>query len=258
MPSKTIHWLIILLINTLLIACQGETNSSTAPSSTPNNDHTVIKLLPCKEAFFSSLEKVRLQNYTYTNSKAMFAPQGIRLGGIHDALNKTGTSKKTKKGIHLHVNLNNKEHFLSNENIFDCPVADGSYKLFAFIANSSYESIKFPHAIIGKQVEIKSGQLVKSTNLANIDIIYNAPRGDYQLGELILVDFSLWETTIEEGGNYVRITVDNGTPFEVNEWKPYYLEGVVEGTHTLKLELLDKQGKQIAPPASHSFTVKPA
>ena len=255
MPSKNIYWLIILLINTLLIACGGNSDADT-PTSSPSNTPTEIKLLPCKETFFSSIEKARLQNYTYTNNKAMFTPQGIRLGGIHDALNTTGTPKKTKKGIHLHLNLNNKEHFLSNENVFDCPVADGSYKLYAFIANSSYESIKIPHAILGKQVEIKGGQLVKSSNLPNIDIIYNAPRGDYQLGEPILVDFSLWETTIAEGGNSVRITLNNGTSFEVNEWKPYYLEGVSEGTHTLKLELLDKQGKQIAAPASHSFTVK--
>lgn len=217
-----------------------------------------IELIPCPPLDSSiQYNNVLLQNYTYTENQMMFRPINLRLGGMPPLTkSRPKTLPKTKKGNHLHICIDNKEHHISNNNIFEFPLSDGKYKLIAFISRSFYESIKNPTAIMAKEIGIKNGELQSSQNFSSVDIVYNAPRGTYIKGNKILLDFVLVGTTLQEGGNQVKVTINNQKSFYINKWQAYFLEGLDVGTYEVKLELLDALGKQIAAPTGQKFIIK--
>lgn len=223
-------------------------------NSNPLQDVSKINLTACSTLdTFQFYREIMMQSYTYSEGQGMFGVQGIRLG-TKISSEAARVSDATKKGVHLHLNVDNTLHEISNENNFPCPIPDGKHKLFAFIATPYYESIKKTDAIIAKEVEIRGGKLAKSHNLPQADIAYNAPRGEHN-GDTVLLDFVLINTTIGENANSVRVTIDEGAVFNIRSWQAHYINGLVEGKHTVKLELLDATGKLIALPVSHDFVI---
>ena len=84
-------------------------------------------------------------------------------------------------------------------------------------------------------------------------MFYSRPKGTYE-GESttkVLLDFYLVNTQISPMGNKVRATIE-GTEFLIDEWTPYYIEGLPKGEITIKLELIDKSGKLIDTPFNPS------
>ncbi len=244
-----------------LLACNSDNNSnSEATKSSTNSNSSAIRLNPCPPLdSLAAYQAVRMQNYTYTGGKAIFGIQGLRLGSKtpNETAETARLSAKTNKGNHLHLNIDNKEHQINNQNSIEYHIPNGQHKLFAFIARSYYESIKNPEAIIAKTIEVRDGELVSSKNLPNVDIVYNAPRGLYKMSDSpkILLDFVLVNTNIEEGGNSVRITIDETAVFQIYTWQAYYIEGLLPGEHSVKLELLDGTDRQLAAPVSHKFVL---
>ncbi len=249
---KKINTLYFLVFISILNSCTiGEKTEKTI-SAEPN-----IRISLCPNLAPSVLfPEVSLQNYTYTRGRAMFSPVGIRLGGKTSGAENKG-SQISRKGTHLHLNIDNRRHYLSNSNNFEYPVENGIYKFFAFISRSYYESIKNPDAIIAKKIEIRNGQLVKSKDLENVDIIYNAPRGIYKNedSEKIVLDFLIVNTEVSEGGNTVRVTIDGKKVATLDKWQACYIEGAEAGEHTVLLELLNEGGQLIAAQVSDTFTV---
>ncbi|MDE0471265.1 MAG: phosphopeptide-binding protein, partial [Ekhidna sp.] len=47
--------------------------------------------------------------------------------------------------------------------------------------------------------------------------------------------------------NKVKATI-NGNEFMIEEWVPYYIEGMPMGENTIKLELIDAEGNLIEGP----------
>jgi hypothetical protein len=245
--------LIIVLLNGLS-SCNQTTNTEDVPVSLSDS----VELLPCA-ALDSSIQysNVLLQNYTYTENQMMFQPVNLRLGGMTPRTeSRPKTFPKTNKGNHLHICIDNKQHHISNNNIFDFPLSDGKYKLTAFISRSFYESIKNPEAILVKEIGIRNGELYLSKNISAINIVYNAPMGSYSKGEQILLDFVLVGTTLEKGGNQVKVTINDQKSFYVTNWQAYLIKGLDVGAYEVRLELLDALGKQIAAPTSQNFIIK--
>lgn len=244
---------VILFGSSIFSSCTSNTQTED-----PLTDLQSIQLVPCPPLDSSILyDDVVLQNYTYTQNQMMFRPVNLRLGGMTPlTISRPKSYPKTNKGNHLHICIDNQQHHITNNNIFNFPLPDGKYRLTAFIARSFYESIKTPKAIMAKEIGIRKGELYLSKNLLNANIVYNAPMGTYQKGDKILLDFVLVGTTIEEGGNQVKITINNHKSFYVNNWQAYLLEGLDIGTYEVKLELLDASGKQIAAPVSQNFIIK--
>jgi len=232
------------------------TSTNDTKEDVPLSD--LIELIPCPPLDSAiQYSDVLLQNYTYTKGQMMFRPLHLRLGGMTPiSASRPKTFPKTNKGNHLHICIDNKQHYISNNNIFKYPLPNGKYKLTAFISRSFYESIKNPEAIISKEIGIRNGELSFSKNISAIDIVYNAPAGIYIKGDKILLDFVLVGTTLKEGGNQVKITINNQKSFYVTNWQAYLLEGLDIGTYEIKLELLDALGKQIAAPCSQHFSIK--
>ena len=231
--------------------------TSCTSNSTPISK---IEVHPCNpRANPEFYDKVSLQNYTYSEGKMMFNPQNIRLGGQVDPI-AARPMTRTSKGLHLHVSVNNNQHQLSNENIFEYPLEDGQYNLFAFLADSYYESIKVPNAIMGRQIEIRNGLLAGSRPYEQIALLYNVPIGSYEISksDSILLDFVLYGTQLEEQGNYVNMVINQQEAIQLDKWQTYYLTGLTEGTHQITLILNNAEGRAITAPVSQTFTVKTA
>ena len=61
-------------------------------------------------------------------------------------------------------------------------------------------------------------------------------------------------TSISATGNKVRATIQ-GQEFIIDEWAPYYIEGLDDGEINIKLELIDSFGKLIDTPFNPSDRV---
>ena len=67
----------------------------------------------------------------------------------------------------------------------------------------------------------------------------------------MLLDFYLINTEISPDGNKVRATIQD-KKFIIDEWAPYYIEGLSKGEVKIKLELIDKSGNLVDTPFNPS------
>lgn len=80
-------------------------------------------------------------------------------------------------------------------------------------------------------------------------LTYSRPKGEYKDADAdpIMIDFWLTGAKLKgDGGEYrVRYIVDDDDPKFVDKWEPIWLSGWIGGKHTVRLELLDKDGKPV-------------
>ncbi len=80
-------------------------------------------------------------------------------------------------------------------------------------------------------------------------LTYSRPKGEYKGADAdaIMIDFWLANAKlIGDGGEYrIRYTVDGGDPGYLDKWMPFWLTGWTAGKHSVKLELIDKEGNLI-------------
>jgi hypothetical protein len=78
-------------------------------------------------------------------------------------------------------------------------------------------------------------------------LTYSRPKGEYKGADAdpIMIDFWLSNAKLKgDGGEYrVRYIIDNDAPRFIDKWEPIWLAGWTSGKHTVRLELLDKDGK---------------
>jgi hypothetical protein len=80
-------------------------------------------------------------------------------------------------------------------------------------------------------------------------LTYSRPKGEYKGDDTnaIMIDFWLSNAKLKgEGGDFrVRYTVDSGEAKYIDKWEPIWLTGWAAGKHTVKLELVDKDGNAV-------------
>ena len=80
-------------------------------------------------------------------------------------------------------------------------------------------------------------------------LTYSRPKGEYKDADAdpIMIDFWLTSAKLKaDGGEYrVRYIVDDAEPKFIDKWEPIWLSGWLNGKHTVRLELLDKDGKPV-------------
>lgn len=100
----------------------------------------------------------------------------------------------------------------------------------------------------------REGKDVASSTAGAIDptkplLTYSRPKGDYAGAEAdpIMIDFWLLNAKLQgDGGEYrIRYTVEGMTPGFIDKWGPIWLSGWTPGKHTVKLELIDKDGNVV-------------
>jgi hypothetical protein len=100
----------------------------------------------------------------------------------------------------------------------------------------------------------REGKEMASSQAGEIDrakplLTYSRPKGDYKGADAaaIMIDFWLTNAKLQgDGGDYrVRYSVNGGEPKFIDKWEPIWLTGWTSGKHTVKVELVDKDGNVV-------------
>ena len=147
----------------------------------------------------------------------------------------------SEKGQHIHLIINNDPYYAKYTNNFSQSLNAENNVILAFLSRSYHESVKNKNAYLITQIGESN-----SIDLSKELLFYSRPKGTYK-GEStkkVLLDFYLVNTQISPDGNKVRATIE-GKEFLIDEWSPYYIEGLPKGEISIKLELIDRYGKLI-------------
>ena len=149
------------------------------------------------------------------------------------------------KGQHIHFIVNNGPYAAHYSEKFETKIFDDNSIILAFLSRSHHESVKNPDAYILKQLGENN-----YTNLENEFLFYSRPKGTYKGSdtEKLLLDFYLVNTNLSPDGNKVRITIAQNqqtNKFLVDQWEPYYIEGLEKGEVSIMLELINNDGELI-------------
>ncbi|MCB0794068.1 MAG: hypothetical protein KDB88_04970 [Flavobacteriales bacterium] len=159
----------------------------------------------------------------------------------------------SEDGQHIHVILNNKPYLAKYEPTFSAPVDPGRNVLLAFLSRSYHESLKQGSSFVVKEFDVPSDSASSTSILDGQHMFYSRPKGDYtnSSGDKVLLDFFLVGTSLAADANRVRATID-GHSFILTEWRAYFIEGLEVGEHTVRLELIDRDGALVPGPFNDS------
>jgi hypothetical protein len=138
---------------------------------------------------------------------------------------------------------------------------DGSFQMVAFTVKGGGNASKPTMAGKGQILAnnktgaiVREGKEMAATKGGDVDpakplLTYSRPKGEYNGAEAdpIMIDFWLSNARLKgDGGEYqVRYIVDDDDPKTIDKWEPVWLTGWTTGKHTVRLELLDKDGKAL-------------
>lgn len=189
---------------------------------------------------------------------------------------------ETKMGNHIHVILDNQpyEAYYNLDQEFELRnVSDGEHTLRVFASRpwhesykneGSFQMVKFTvkngNANTNQPAATNSGQQMSDAartpegkamqpstagpvNAEKPLLTYSRPKGEYKGtdAEVIMIDFWLANAElIEDGGEFrIRYSVNGGEAKFIDKWVPIWFTGWTAGKHSIKLELVDKEGKVV-------------
>jgi len=154
----------------------------------------------------------------------------------------------SKDGQHIHFILDNQPYQALYEPTKTFTVAVKSeHYLMSFLSRSYHESIKTKDAGVLYHFSVdEKGKLTKMEVPKTPMIFYSRPKGTYVGNDTknLLLDFYVYNTTLAANGNKVKVSV-NSTDFTIDTWQPYFINDVPMGDATVKVQLVDKDGKNI-------------
>jgi len=155
-------------------------------------------------------------------------------------------------GQHIHFIVNNGPYSAHYADNFETKLTADNSVILAFLSRSYHESVKNPNAYILTQIGDTN-----NVDLENEFIFYSRPKGTYKGSdtEKLLLDFYLVNTDLGPEGNKVKISIKQNEEthdFLVDEWAPFYIEGLDKGEVSITLELLDNDGELIETPFNPS------
>lgn len=154
----------------------------------------------------------------------------------------------SKDGQHIHLILNNEPYIAIYDTTHKVDLKDGQYVALSFLSRSFHESIKQFQAFDLRQFTVGTTK-TKPYDLTKPMLFYSRPKGEYvgEFAKNILLDFYLTNTDLASDGNKVKATI-NGNEFVIEKWQPFIIQGLPMGESTIKLELIDKNGKAVPGP----------
>ncbi len=190
-----------------------------------------------------SLEDIKIDENDYTFS---FDVSDYSLG-MQSIKDFDYTLANSKKGQHIHFIVNNGPYSAHYSESFTKKLDEKNNIILAFLSRSYHESVKNPNAYVLTQ----TGN--EKIDLTDEFLFYSRPKGTYKGvdTEKLLLDFYLVNTNLSSTGNKVKATIQD-TEFIIEEWAPYYIEGLPKGEIKIKLELIDASGNLIDSPFNPS------
>ena len=190
-----------------------------------------------------SLEDIKIDENDYTFS---FDVSDYTLG-MQSIKDFNYTLANSKKGQHIHFIVNNGPYSAHYSESFTKKLDEKNNIILAFLSRSYHESVKNSNAYVLTQ----TGN--EKIDLTDEFLFYSRPKGTYKGvdTEKLLLDFYLINTNLSSSGNKVKATIQD-TEFIIEEWAPYYIEGLPKGEIKIKLELIDASGNLIDSPFNPS------
>ena len=190
-----------------------------------------------------SLEDIKIDKNDYTFS---FDVSDYTLG-MQSIKDFDYTLANSKKGQHIHFIVNNGPYSAHYSESFTKKLDKKNNIILAFLSRSFHESVKNSNAYVLTQ----TGN--EKIDLTDEFLFYSRPKGTYKGvdTEKLLLDFYLVNTNLSSTGNKVKATIQD-TEFIIEEWAPYYIEGLPKGEIKIKLELIDASGNLIDSPFNPS------
>jgi hypothetical protein len=140
---------------------------------------------------------------------------------------------------------------------------DGAFQMVAFTVKGGGDASKPTTTNSGQTVAnnnsspapvAREGKDVAASTAGDVDaskplLTYSRPKGEYKGpdADAIMIDFWLTGAKLQgDGGEYrVRYIVDDDDARFIDKWAPIWLSGWLSGKHTVRLELLDKDGRPV-------------
>jgi hypothetical protein len=141
---------------------------------------------------------------------------------------------------------------------------DGAFQMVAFTVKGGGDASKPTTTNSGQtmannnsganQPAPREGKDVSASTAGDVDpskplLTYSRPKGEYkgEDADPIMIDFWLSGAKLKgDGGEYrVRYIIDDDDANYIDKWEPIWLSGWINGKHTVRLELLDKDGKPV-------------
>jgi hypothetical protein len=100
----------------------------------------------------------------------------------------------------------------------------------------------------------REGKDVAASKAGDVDptkplLTYSRPKGEYKDADAdpIMIDFWLTNAKLKGGGGdyRVRYIIDDDDAKYIDKWEPIWLSGWISGKHTVRFELVDKDGKPV-------------
>ena len=237
----------IIGIIAVIYSCLSPEKKDTATNSSKELQNiTLTKVVGSPEYENASLN-VKDIEMVDKESKFSFNIENYDLG-VQTSKNFDYQLANSAKGQHIHFIVNNGPYSAHYTDSFSKGFEKESNVILAFLSRSYHESVKNKDAYILTQV----GE--SDIDLENEFLFYSRPKGTYKGAdtENLLLDFYLVNTEISKNGNKVRATIQD-TEFIIDEWAPYYIEGLPKGEINIKLELIDSSGNLIKTPFNPSI-----
>ena len=227
--------IVFYLIAIIIVGCSNESKI------------TITKFEGSPEFTTSKLSLITDQKKENTNNHFSFNVENYKLGEQTAGAIDNGLANSAK-GQHIHMIVNNGPYSAHYESEFSKEINEGKNLILFFLSRSFHESVKNPNAF--SLIQTNSDEETSEPYDLNSEFLfYSRPKGVYKGDDTkkLLLDFYLVNTEISPEGNKVRAIV-NGKEFIIEEWTPYYIEGLPLGEVTVKLELLNSNGELIDTP----------
>tara|TARA_X000001036_G_C20671280_1_gene802568 strand:- start:363 stop:1145 length:783 start_codon:yes stop_codon:yes gene_type:complete len=232
--------------------CKSKKESKQTEKAISTPQIQLVKAPPSPSYLDSELNLVNI-DFTATDTSYLanfdFDVKNYELGVITSDANERGIANSAK-GQHIHLILDNKPYSAHYDPIAQKNLPKGQYVALAFLSRSYHESIKNENSFVLTTFNAGSSKVFPyKFDEKGKHMFYSRPKGTYKGSDInnLLLDFFLINVTISPDGNKVRATI-NSEIFIIDEWVPYYIQGLKPGIITIKLELLNADGTVIEGP----------
>ena len=250
MKTLTTYFLLCLLF---LSACGGDTkenemdqggdqeeNDAMIGDGNPDNENITLTDMPPTEGF----PNASIDDWKYTNGSFAYDVSGYTFGKVTDDASQLMCAN-SEKGQHVHLIIDNEPYIAQYTPNFDEAIADGEHHILTFLSRSYHESIKSPEAHRAVKVSVSNNNFSSQEDITDPMLFYSRPKGSYvgkEQTENVMLDFYPVNATIGADDYTIKATI-NGKEFMIDEWKPYYIQGLPMGESTVTLTLM--QGDSI-------------
>jgi len=247
---------LFLFTLTLFFGCKEEQKTISTTPELAKVDK-LFKLTPFEAS--EDFPDAKLKNMTYVDGQVNFdvISESYKLGvQTPDAASKMCAN--SGEGQHIHLIIDNEPYAAKYTSSFEYDIPDGEHTVLAFLSRSYHESIKTNDANILTKILVKNKSISATYGTDARILTYSRPKGTY-IGDdtkKVMLDFYLSNVSLGDG-----YTVDaniNGESHEIDNWQPYYIEGLPMGENTIKLTLM-KDGEPVFTPlnpVTRTFTLK--